>query len=44
MIKENFGLLTADDEAAAVKENQAFVLSDYELAKLQAGFEESLKQ
>lgn len=43
VIKENFGLIAPDDEDAAKEENANFVLTEYEYAKLQAGFEESMK-
>ncbi len=43
VIKENFGLITADDPDAAVEANAAFVLTDYEYAKLEAAFAESMK-
>lgn len=43
IIKENFGLMSADDEEASKEENALFVMTDYELAKLKAGFEESMK-
>jgi len=43
VIKENFGLIAPTDEDAAKEENAAYVLTEYEYAKLQAGFEESMK-
>ncbi len=43
LIKENFGLLEPDDEDAAKEENAAYVLTEFEYAKLVAGFEESMK-
>ena len=43
VIKENFGLIAPSDADAAVEANAAFVLTDYEYAKLEAGFAESMK-
>ncbi len=43
VIKENFGLMTADDPDAADEANAAFVLTAMEYEKLAAGFEESMK-
>ncbi len=43
VIKENFGLIAPSDPDAEVEANEAFVLTDYEYAKLQAGFAESMK-
>lgn len=43
IIKENFGLLAPTDADATKEENAAFVMTEYEYAKLQAGFEESMK-
>ncbi len=42
VIKENFGLLAPDDVDASVEENIAFVMTDYEYAKLEAAFAESM--
>ncbi len=43
VIKENFGLIAPSDADAAVEANAAFVMTDYEFSKLEAGFAESMK-
>jgi alkaline phosphatase len=43
VIKENFGLIAPNDPDAAVEANKALVMTDYEYAKLEAGFAESMK-
>ncbi|MDB8574003.1 alkaline phosphatase [Turicibacter sanguinis] len=43
IIKENFGLISSEDEEATHGEKALFVMSDDELKKLKAGFEESMK-
>lgn len=42
MIKENFGLMTEEDEDALKEENANLVLSDYEYKKLSKAFEETM--
>lgn len=43
IIKENFGLMPSTDPDASQEENSLLVLTDYELNKLKAGFEEAMK-
>ena len=42
VIKDCFGLIAPSDPDAAVEANAAMVLTDFEFAKLQAGFEQSM--
>ncbi|MGL4336402.1 MAG: alkaline phosphatase [Turicibacter sp.] len=44
VIKENFGLMAPTDKDAQKEENSLLVLTDYEYSKLEAAFEESMKQ
>ncbi len=43
VIKENFGLIAPSDTDAAIEANAPYVMTDYEFAKLEAGFAESMK-
>lgn len=42
-IKENFGLMTANDVDASKEKNKMFVLADYEYKKLENAFVETMK-
>lgn len=43
VIKENFGLMISTDIDVSKEENRLLVLTDYELERLKAGFEETMK-
>jgi alkaline phosphatase len=42
VIKENFGLIAPSDPDAAVEANAPYVMTDYEYAKLETGFAQSM--